>query len=35
MCVNLPSVDLNPNPYPLYPTKTCEMTIAPRVRDGW
>ena len=36
MCVKLPLRDLNPGPYPPHPTSTytCEVSTAPRVRDG-
>ena len=36
MCVKLLPRDLNPGPYPSYPTSTytCGVTIAPRVCNG-
>jgi len=36
MYVKLSPGDLNPSPYPLYPTSTytCRVTTAPRVRSG-
>ena len=36
MCVKLPSIDLNLDPYPLHPTSiyTCGVTITPMVRGG-